>query len=69
MLTWRDFLDYCDLTEEEVATIAHDEHLPPIAAAQLAFLRRYGLDRQSAALLRDRVSSPMESAPAQRPLR
>lgn len=38
MLTLRDFLDYCDLTEAEVAKIARCEHVPPIIAAQLAHM-------------------------------
>jgi hypothetical protein len=38
MLTMRDFLDYCDLTEAEVAKIARREHVPLIVAAQLAHL-------------------------------
>ncbi len=38
MLTLRDFLDYCDLTEAEVATISRRESVPPIIAAQLAHL-------------------------------
>lgn len=40
MLTLRDFLDYCDLTEAEVAKIALREHVPLIVAAQLALLRK-----------------------------
>lgn len=38
MLTLRDFLDYCDLTEAEVAKISRSESVPPIIAAQLAHL-------------------------------
>ena len=38
MLTMRDFLDYCDLTEAEVAKIARREHVPLIVAAQLAHM-------------------------------
>lgn len=38
MLTLRDFLDYCDLTEAEVTTISRSESVPPIIAAQLAHL-------------------------------
>ena len=35
MLTWDDFLAFCDLTEEEVDFIAQHEHLPKVIAAQL----------------------------------
>lgn len=36
MLSIQDCLDYCDLTEEEVALLAHHEHLPYPSAVQLA---------------------------------
>ncbi|PTD97250.1 hypothetical protein [Pseudothauera lacus] len=36
MLSIRDCLDYCDLTEEEVALIAEHEGIPDAAAAQVA---------------------------------
>ncbi len=36
MLSIQDCLDYSDLTEEEVALLAHHEHLPFSCAAQLA---------------------------------
>ncbi len=35
MLSLRDFIDMCDLTDEEVAAIADEENLPPIVAAQV----------------------------------
>jgi hypothetical protein len=35
MLTLEDCLALCDLTEEEVLAIAHHEHIPEIAAAEL----------------------------------
>lgn len=57
MLTLRDFLDYCDLTEEEVGRIVEKEHVPPIVAAQLALMRRHGMDETATALLRARASS------------
>jgi hypothetical protein len=57
MLTLRDFLDYCDLTEEEVGRIVEKEHVPPIVAAQLALMRRHGIDEVSAALLHARTAS------------
>jgi len=36
MISIKDCLDYSDLTEDEVATIAEHEHLPYASAAQLA---------------------------------
>lgn len=36
MLSLKDCLDYCDLSEDEVALIAHHEHLDFPEAAQLA---------------------------------
>ena len=35
MLSLRDFIDMCDLTEEEVTAIAEEEKLPAIIAAQI----------------------------------
>ncbi len=35
MLSMRDCLDYCDLTEDEVELIAEHEDIPDVAAAQL----------------------------------
>ncbi|MFT4171309.1 MAG: hypothetical protein QM639_02015 [Rhodocyclaceae bacterium] len=36
MLSMRDCLDYCDLTDEEVALFAEHLHLPPNVAATVA---------------------------------
>jgi len=36
MISIKECLDYSDLTEDEVATIAEHEHLPYASAAQLA---------------------------------
>lgn len=36
MLSIRDCLDYCDLTDDEVALIAEHEDIPDAAAAQIA---------------------------------
>lgn len=36
MLSMKDCLDYCDLTEEEIELIAEHEDIPDVAAAQLA---------------------------------
>ncbi len=36
MISIKDCIDYSDLTEDEVATIAEHEHLPYACAAQLA---------------------------------
>lgn len=35
MLSMKDCLDYCDLTEDEVLLIAEHEDIPDVAAAQL----------------------------------
>lgn len=37
MLTIKDCLDYLDLTEEEVAEVAHHEHIPMICAIEECF--------------------------------
>lgn len=36
MLSIRDCLDYCDLTDDEVELIAEHEAIPDVAAAQIA---------------------------------
>ncbi|WP_341678235.1 hypothetical protein [Niveibacterium sp. SC-1] len=36
MLSLRDCLDYCDLTEDDVSLLAEHEHLPPEMAAHIA---------------------------------
>jgi hypothetical protein len=36
MLSIRDCLDYCDLTDDEVALLAEHEDVPDAAAAQMA---------------------------------
>ncbi len=36
MLSIRDCLDYCDLTDDEIALIAEHEEIPDAAAAQVA---------------------------------
>lgn len=36
MLSMRDCLDYCDLTDDEVALIAEHEDIPEVVAAQMA---------------------------------
>lgn len=35
MLSLRDCLDYCDLTDDDVALIAHHASIPEVAAAQM----------------------------------
>lgn len=35
MLTYKDCLDYCDLTEDEIHAIADHEHLSELAALEL----------------------------------
>jgi PP-loop superfamily ATP-utilizing enzyme len=36
MLSIRDCLDYCDLTDDEIELIAEHEGIPDVAAAQMA---------------------------------
>lgn len=36
MLSMQDCLDYCDLSEDEIRSIAHHEHISFEAAAQMA---------------------------------
>lgn len=36
MLTLKDCMDYCDITDEEVDLLAEHEHIPAEVAAQLA---------------------------------
>ena len=36
MLSMRDCLDYCNLTDDEIALIAEHEDIPDVAAAQMA---------------------------------
>jgi len=36
MLTLRDCIDFCGLSDEEIAAISEHEHLPPIVAAEFA---------------------------------
>lgn len=36
MLTLRDCLDYCDLTDDDVEMVAEHEHMPPTVAAHFA---------------------------------
>lgn len=36
MLSIKDCLDYCDLTEDEVSLLAEHENIPDAAAAQIA---------------------------------
>lgn len=35
MLTYEDCVEFCDLTEEEVAAISEHEHVPAIVAAEM----------------------------------
>lgn len=73
MLSIRDCLDYCDLTEDEVALIAEHEGIPDAAAAQICcgmvqtpegvlLLTRYMLD------LVERANARGHSEDAQRAL-
>ncbi len=60
MLSLRDFIDMCDLTEEEVTAIAEQERLPAIIAAQIgcAMLR----SERGVAYIRDVLRNRAEQA-------
>ncbi|HQU80836.1 MAG TPA: hypothetical protein PLU47_15380 [Azonexus sp.] len=60
MLSLRDFIDMCDLTEEEVTAIAEKEKLPAIIAAQIgcAMLRT----ERGVAYIRDVLKNRAEQA-------
>jgi hypothetical protein len=68
MLTWDDFLAFCDLTEEEVAVIAAHEGLPPIIAAQLGYYLIHspgGGERIRSMITRDIERARSDNDPAQ----
>ena len=60
MLSLRDFIDMCDLTEEEVTAIAEQERLPAIIPAQIgcAMLR----SERGVAYIRDVLRNRAEQA-------
>jgi hypothetical protein len=41
MLTLKDCLDFCELTEDEIHVIAEHEHLPEIVAAEFGSMLLY----------------------------
>lgn len=57
MLSLKDCIDMCDLTEEEVAAIAETENVPAIVAAQVgcALLRSEGGVEYLRCVLRERA--------------
>lgn len=60
MLTLRDCLDYADLSQDEVDTLAQYQHLPPIVAAELACALAQNEDGLN--LLRDLFRQCLERA-------
>lgn len=64
MLTWDDFLAFCDLTEEEVDFIAMHEHLPRVIAAQLGYYLVHSPGGE--ARLRGMIAGDLERARARR---
>lgn len=60
MLTLRDCLDYADLAQDEVDTLAQYQHLPPIVAAELACALAQNEDGLN--LLRDLFRQCLERA-------
>ena len=58
MLSLEDCLALCDLTEEEVLAIAHHEHIPEIAAAELGnyLVHTPEGERRIKAIIRDDIA-------------
>ena len=58
MLSLEDCLALCDLTEEEVLAIAHHEHIPEIAAAELGnyLVHTPAGERRIKAIIRDDIA-------------
>ena len=58
MLSLEDCLALCDLTEEEVLAIAHHEHIPEIAAAELGnyLVRTPEGERRIKTIIRDDIA-------------
>jgi hypothetical protein len=58
MLCLEDCLALCDLTEEEVLAIAHHEHIPEIAAAELGnyLVHTPQGERRIKAIIRDDIA-------------
>lgn len=58
MLSLEDCIALCDLTEEEVLAIAHHEHIPEIAAAELGnyLVHTPGGERRIKAIIRDDIA-------------
>jgi len=59
MLSLEDCLALCELTEEEVLAIAHHEHIPEIAAAELGNYLSRSADGQLAikSMIRDDIQA------------
>ena len=58
MLSLEDCLALCELTEEEVLAIAHHEHLPEIAAAELGnyLIRTPAGEKRIKSIIRDDIA-------------
>jgi len=58
MLSLEDCLALCELTEDEVLAIAHHEHIPEIAAAQLGnyLVRTPDGERRILSIIRDDIA-------------
>jgi hypothetical protein len=58
MLSLEDCLALCDLTEQEVLAIAHHEHIPEIAAAELGnyLVHTPAGERRIKAIIRDDIA-------------
>ena len=58
MLTLEDCLALCELSEDEVLAIAHHEHIPEIAAAELGnyLAHTRGGERRIKAIIRDDIA-------------
>jgi hypothetical protein len=67
MLSLKDCIDMCDLTEEEVAAIAETENIPAIVAAQIGcnLLRSEGGVDYIRCVLRTRVEKAVASGDLQ----
>ena len=70
MLSLEDCLALCELTEEEVLAIAHHEHLPEIAAAELGnyLVHTPGGERRIKSIIRDDIAEASASGDRPRAL-
>jgi hypothetical protein len=59
MLTWEDCLGLVELTEDEIAVIAHHEHLPQLAALELG---NYLVEHEGCHKIRRMIMDDIEAA-------